>query len=136
METARPIRPYLFYYIPQEIGVIGTNDIDKIPINNSGVFETADLKSRAIYGNEMSTGLLFYGSRNADGQKRCHRDLRPYFKGGWTVGSVIRVKLDLKTWRIKFYLNGNAVRSTMSMEPKKPYWPIICFSGNCKYRFH
>merc|ERR1719150_3602767 len=120
----------------QEIGVIGTDDIDRIPVSDFGAMDTARFKSRAVYGNETGTDKLYYGSWNADGRTRCMRDLQPFFKTGWTVGSVITVKLDLNKWRIKFLLNGESVRYTMSVEPKKEYFPIISFSGNCKFFLH
>merc|ERR1719295_288755 len=120
----------------QEIGVIGTRDIDSITVSDQGAFETAGFQSRAAYGCELSTGLLFYGSCNANGVKRCHRDLRPYFNVGWTVGDVVSVRLDLYKWAIKFLLNGEAVRYTMSLEPDKTYYPMICLSGKCKYFLH
>ena len=118
-----------------EIGVIGTNDIDRIPVSDYGAVDTARFKSRAVYGSALTDGTLFYGSLNADGSHRCMRDLRPFFKRGWPVGSLITVKLDLNLGRIKFLLNGQSVRYTMSLEPNKEYFPMICFSGNCKY-FH
>merc|ERR1719334_2052397 len=120
----------------QEIGVIGTDDIDRIPVSDFGAMDTARFKSRAVYGNEIGTGKLYYGSLDEDGKARCMRDLRSFFKTGWTVGSVITVKLDLNKWRIKFLLNGESVRYTMSLEPKKEYFPMISFSGNCKYFLH
>ena len=118
----------------QEIGVIGTNDIDRIPVSDSGAMRTSGFESRACYGCDMSSNHLFYGSRSANGQIRCHRDLTQFFSKGWTVGDVITVKLDLKKSRIRFILNGKSVRHTMSLEPRKRYYPMICFSGNCKYK--
>jgi len=117
----------------QEIGVIGTSDIDRIPVSEGGILDTAGFKARASYGSQRSSGALFYGSYNANGKKRCHRDLRPYFEGGFAVEDVITVSLDLDVWRIKYLLNGEAVRYAMSLERKKTYWPVICFSGQCEY---
>jgi len=117
----------------QEIGVIGTSDIDKVPVSGGGILDTAGFKSRASYGSEMSSGALFYGSFNANGRKRCHRDLSPHFKVGFTVDDRITVILDLDVWRIKYLLNGEAVRYAMSLERQKTYYPVICFSGNCEY---
>jgi len=118
-----------------EIGVVGVCDIDQIAVSDDGVFATNAFQSRAVYGNEMSSGELFYCSYNANGHQRCRRDLRPFFKVGWTVGDVVTVIVDLtpNRWRIKYLLNGDKVRHTMSLEPNKEYFPIICFSGNCKY---
>jgi len=120
----------------QEIGVIGTNRIQQIPISDSGAIGTDEFESRACYGNEIGSGKLYYGSLNADGSARCMRDLRSFFKTGWTVGSLITVKLDLNVGRIKFLLNGEAVRYTMSLEPNKEYFPMISFCGNCKFFMH
>jgi len=116
-----------------EIGVVSVGDIDAIPVADGGVFETNAFGARAVYGNEKSSDALFYCSFDADGHQRCRRDLRPHFKTGWTVGDVVTVRLDLSKWRIKYLLNGKAVRFTMSLETNKVYFPIICFSGNCKY---
>ncbi len=64
----------------QEFGVIGTNLIERIPVRDDGVMATFKFKSRAVYGSDLSSGKLFYGSWNANGKKRCHRDLTPYFQ--------------------------------------------------------
>ena len=113
--------------------MVGTKDTNRIPVSDSGVSGTNTFKSRSVYGCEMSVDRLFYGSWNANGKKRCFRDLTPYFDVGWTVGSVITVNVNLDKRRIKYLLNGEPVRYAMSLEPKKLYYPIICFSGNCKY---
>jgi len=116
-----------------EMGVIGTSDIDSIPVSDDGAMYTPGFKSRAIYGSDMNSGSLFYGSWNANDTKRCHRDLTQYFNVGWTVGDMITVEVDLNRWRVKFMLNGKPVRYMMSLEPRKVYYPMICFSGNCQY---
>ena len=113
--------------------MVGTDNSNDIPVSDSGVRNTKQFKSRSVYGCEMSSEKLFYGSWNANGKKRCYRDLTPYFDVGWTVGSVITVNLNLDKQRIKYLLNGKPVRYAMSVEPGKAYFPIICFSGNCKY---
>merc|ERR1719356_807010 len=117
----------------QEIGVIGTADIDHIPVSDEGAMYTPAFKSRAIYGSDMSTGNLCYGSWNANNQTRCLRDLTPYFKLGWTVGDVITVGLNFDDYRVTFMLNGRPVRYMISLEPNKVYFPMICFSGDCRY---
>ena len=38
----------------QEIGVIGTSDIDRIPVSDDGVMGTVDFLSRAVYGCEIT----------------------------------------------------------------------------------
>merc|ERR1719474_683257 len=116
-----------------DLAEFGVSGIDRIPVSDGGAFNTKAYKSRAIYGSQMSNGMLFYGSCDANGRKRCHRDLRPFYKSCWTVGDVVTIKLDLDKYRIKYLLNGKAVRYTMSLESNKEYFPIICFSGNCKY---
>jgi len=120
----------------QEIGVIGTSDIDLIPVSDLGAVDTAAFQSRALYGSGLASDSLFYGSFNADNSSRCTRDLRPFFKRGWTVGSLITVKVNMETFKIKFLINGKKARRTMSLEPNKEYFPIICFSGNCQYARH
>jgi len=117
----------------QEIGVISTDDIDRVAVSDSGANATAGFKSRALYGSDLCSDLLFYGSWNRDGSARCLRDLRANFRSGWTVGSVVTVKLDLKRWTVKFLLNGSAVRYTISLEPHKTYHPVICTQGDCRY---
>jgi len=119
----------------QEIGVIGTSEIESIEIseNGHGVLETNALGQRAVYGSRLNDGVLFYGSVNEDGTARCSRDLRPFFEIGWTVGDLITVKLNLDKWRIKFSLNGKSVRYAMSLDPNKVYYPMVCCRGNCKY---
>jgi len=102
-------------------------------VSDDGALFTPGFKSRAIYGSDMNTERLFYGSWNENDTKRCHRDLTEYFKVGWTVGDVITVEVDLDKWRVKFCLNGKPVRYMMSLEPNKVYYPMICFSGNCQY---
>jgi len=120
----------------QEIGVVSVRDIDQIPVSSLGAWDTEAFGSRALYGSEMSSGLLFYGSFNSDGKKRCHRDLSPFFNVGWCAGDVITVQLDLDRWRIKYLLNGKAVRYTMSLESNRQYHRVIAFEGNCKYFLH
>jgi len=120
----------------QEIGVIGTSDIDRIPVSDFGAMDTMDFQSRALYGSGLASDMLFYGSMNADNTTRCLRDLRSFFRSGWTVGSMITVKLNLEQFKIKFLIDGKAVRYTMSLEPNKEYFPIISFSGNCQYARH
>jgi len=117
----------------QEIGVVGTADIDRIPVSDDGVMNTAEFGCRSIYGSELSSGKLCYGSWNTDNKERCLRDLAPYFNLGWTVGDVISVELNLDKGRIKFLLNGEPVRYMMSLERERTYYPMICFSGNCRY---
>jgi len=116
-----------------EFGVIGTSEIEDISISDNGALHTNALGSRSVYGSELGSGLLYYGSINADGRPRCTRDLRAHFNRNPSVGSQITVRLELNKWRIKFLLNGEPVRYAMSLEKNKKYFPVICFQGNCKF---
>ena len=120
----------------QEIGVVGTSDIATLEVSNQGALKTDAFGARSAYGSELYSNALYYGSFNADGQKRCFRDLNNWYSVGWCVGDVITVRLDLNQHRIRYLLNGKAVRYCMSLEPNKTYYPFVSFSGNCKYYLH
>eukprot|EP01084_Bolivina_argentea_P258639 436121_1 len=110
----------------QEIGVIGTTDMNDIKNNKFGAY--------SIFGNELSTNSMYYGSYNNDGSKRCFRDLSKKYDIGWTTGDIIRIKLNLNKSKIKFYLNGVNVRKAMSLQQGQTYYPIIMCAGNCQYQ--
>ena len=117
----------------QEIGVIGCNLNSEIDINSNGIKGTKEFGARAVYGNELWTDSVYYGSWNSNGKKRCYRDLRDKHHIGWCSGDVIKVKLDLDSWKIKFWLNDVRVRKSISLEAGKTYYPAIGFSGHCVY---
>jgi len=117
----------------QEIGVIGTDDITSIAVDDEGILKTEALGARSCFGCELFTDSLYYGSYNADGRKRCFRNLVPWYSLGWTAGDIITVRVDLSQYRIRFLLNDEPVRYCMSLEPGKTYFPVLSFAGNCKY---
>lgn len=118
----------------QEIGVVSSNDMTDLSISNKGAIATAQLKSRALYGCDLGQSKLFYGSWNDDNSARCYRDLTTLHKIGWVVGDIIRIVVNLSKWRIKFFLNGKAVKKVMSLQTDRVYHPVVCFSGNCRYK--
>lgn len=120
----------------QEIGVVGTCDVANISVNDKGIGATHKLGARAVYGCRMSTSSAYYGSWNGNRSNRCYRELRPdlhHKRTEWRSGDVVAVKLDLKKWTIKYYLNGKRVKKMMSVEPHS-YFPFISFAGDCKYQ--
>eukprot|EP01084_Bolivina_argentea_P040333 74546_1 len=117
----------------QEIGVIGTCDIDNIELNKGGIKYTEQFKSRAIYGNESYSNSVYYGSYNENGTERCFRDLENNFHIIWKSGDIIKVCVDLNKWKIKFFLNDEKVRKDMSLEHDKIYYPVILLSNGCVY---
>jgi len=119
----------------QEIGVIGTSDID-CEISADGVTGTSDFKARGVYGSELATDSIWYTSFNCTGSRRCFKDLRSGFIRGWTQKDQLTVIVDMHKWRIKFYLNGMKVRKVLSLQPHQPVYPFISFAGNTKYYLH
>ena len=117
----------------QEIGVIGVGHIKDMRIHMNGLKDTASFGARAIYGNELLTESLYYASYNRNNKQRCYRDLSSTSKIGWCTGDILRVTLDLDKFKIKFFINDKKVRKTMSLERYNIYYPIISFSGHCRY---
>ena len=117
----------------QEIGIIGCGGIKDKRIDINGIKDTSSFGARAIYGNELLTDSLYYASYNMDGKERCYRDLSKNSKIGWCTGDIIKVCLDLDKWKVKFYLNDQKVRKTMSIQRNNIYYPIISFAGHCRY---
>ena len=117
----------------QEIGVIGRNPGYHVDIDINGIKDTNEFGARAVYGNESLTDSVYYGSWNSSGKQRCYRDLRDKHHIGWSSGDVIKVCLDLNSWKIKFWLNGVRVRKSISLQHGRTYYPVIGFSGNCIY---
>eukprot|EP01084_Bolivina_argentea_P166129 288502_1 len=119
----------------QEIGVIGIGDIKNITINTvGGIKDTKQLSARAIYSTELFTNSSYYASYNKDGTKRCFRNLAKHGRIGWCSGDTITIFLDLQKWVIKFLLNGENVRKTISLQRNQTYYPIISFNGHCRYQ--
>lgn len=120
----------------QEIGISASDKLDNLAINDQGVSATPALKARATYGCDLSEGKVFYGSWNDNNTARCFRDLSHDHRIGWVAGDVLRVVINLSKWRIKFFLNGKAVKKVMSLQPHRTYHPVLCFSGNCRYKVY
>ena len=118
----------------QEIGVVGRNGNHKFDIDINGIKDTNEFRARAVYGNELCTDSIYYGSWNSNGKQRCYRNLKDKHHIGWCSGDVIKVCLDLNSWKIKFWLNGVRVRKSISLQQGKTYYPVIGFSGNCVYK--
>ena len=68
-----------------EIGVISLNpsNIDNIQVDDNGIIKTKAFGARVVYGSELCTSSVYYGSYNADGERRCFRDLSKKHKIGW-----------------------------------------------------
>lgn len=125
----------------QEIGIISNSDIDNIKIQKGGIKNTIGFGARAIYGNKVITGFTakpihynYYASYNDNKSIRCFKNLSGKDKQGWNDGDIIKICLNLKYGNIKFYLNGQKVRKTMSVQMNKVYFPVIAFSGHCEYQ--
>merc|ERR1712113_175275 len=119
----------------QEIGVIGTDNIENMEIGKNGIQNTRCFGSRAFYFNELLSGSLYYGSYNENGKKRCFKDLSNYKKNktGWCTGDIIKISLDLDKSKIRYFVNDKKILKSMSLESKQMYYPIILFSGHCQY---
>eukprot|EP01084_Bolivina_argentea_P259526 437917_1 len=120
----------------QEIGVIATKDIKYIKIKDRGIIATNKYLARAIYGSALCTNCIYYGSHSNNGTTRCYKDLSKKYQIGWCTGDIIKVFVDLDTWKIKFFINGVKVRKVMSLEPGNIYYPVLSFAGNCQYRLY
>lgn len=127
---------FRFVLLLLEIGIIGTKHIENIAVDDEGVIRTDAFGPRAIFGNELLSNSLYYASYNGDGKTRCFADLSKMQNRtiGWCTGDVITVCCDLRKLRIKFLLNGENVRKTMSLQKCAGYYPCIAFSGNCLFQ--
>jgi len=115
-----------------EIGAIGTDQISDIATSDDGIAATAEFGSRTIYGCDVAsdTNDAFYASLNENGSARCFKPLK-----GWAFGAgdTVKVGLDLQKSKVKFWRNDEKVRKTLSLEPKRVFYPCICFSGHCQF---
>jgi len=117
-----------------EIGVCGVNEIDDISIDDGGVSQTNALGARGVYGSELLSDSIWYGSYNSNGLQRCFKDLKDQHHIGWTAKDQIKVVVDLNLWRIKFYQNGRKVRKVLSLQSRRKYYPFVSFAGNCQFQ--
>merc|ERR1719150_1595283 len=89
----------------QEIGVVSNCDnFDDIIVQKGGIGETYNFGARAIFGNELYTNDMYYGSYNDNGMIRCKKDINA--KIGWCAKDEITVILNLNHGNIQFFLNG------------------------------
>ena len=119
----------------QEIGVVGTAEIERVAFSKKGLIETRGLGTRIVYGSEMCTGKVYYASVGGKGcnKKKVFKDLSASHHIGWCTSDVIRVRVNLEKWAIRFWLNGKKVGKQMHLERDKAYYPVIAFAGNCQY---
>ena len=105
-------------------------------MNQLGVCDTKQFGARAVYGYDHVDEEFYYASYNEDNSIRCNKDLTQLdiHQTKWCRGSVIRIVLDCDKGKIRFYLNGIQVRKAVSIEKGPTYYPIVVFSGDCKYR--
>lgn len=59
-----------------------------------------------MYGNEMRSRSIYYGSYNDNGRTRCFKNLS---KQNLSTGDMIKVCLDMNKWRIKLLLFFSAL---------------------------
>eukprot|EP01084_Bolivina_argentea_P166269 288700_1 len=119
----------------QEFGVVSHFDT-KIEMSEGGIGETALFGSRAIYGYNHLNNSFYYASYNKNNTLRCNKDLtqlKVHQNGIWRHGDIIKIVLNSDKGNIKFYLNEKQVRKSVSIQPNTTYYPIISFSGNCRY---
>ena len=116
----------------QEIGIISKWSKDII-IDRGGITDTPSLGARAFIGNELCTNSSYYASYNSNNKERIFKDLSHNFLIGWVAGDEIKICLDCDKGNIKFFLNNQKVRKTISIQKNIIYFPIISFCGNCKY---
>eukprot|EP01084_Bolivina_argentea_P141323 248346_1 len=107
------------------------NNLQNIKCLKDGITKTPKFGARALYVNELSNGLTYYVSINNNNNIRCKKQIN--HKIGWTQGAIIKTVLNLRKGNIQWFLNGEKVRKTISIEKGKIYYPIIAFSGNCQY---
>jgi len=131
-------------HVLQEIGVVSTQYIQSTVIHDNGASvkkkKAKQRGARAVIGHQSrlddeELAFMYYGSWNGDGKRRCYRDLSTkQYRRGWKAGDILKVKLDLKHYKIRFFLNDEKVRSSLSLQPGKVYHPFISFTGNCQYK--
>lgn len=117
----------------QEIGIISESDIQHIDVSDRGVVYTAGLGARAVYGNELGSDSTYYCSYNRDNKQRCYKDLTAVRVIGWTEHDILTVNMDIDKGRVKFLINGEKVRKTLSIQKENTYYPFIAFAGDCLY---
>eukprot|EP01084_Bolivina_argentea_P126365 223760_1 len=121
----------------QEFGVV--NVCDKgIQMNEFGICDTPSLGARSVYGYNNMKPTFYYASYNKNNTVRLNKDLDDLKvhkeNKTWDTGDVITVRLNMNKYSIKYFLNGQQVRKTISIQKNATYYPIILYSGHCKYQ--
>eukprot|EP01083_Nonionella_stella_P188465 694758_1 len=112
----------------QQIGIVS----DPVEITNTDdiIRDNPMFGARATYGNNEDTA--YYASYNDDKSCRCYKSLPSSV--GWCVGDEIKICLDLERGSITFYLNGQRVRKSLSVQRQKMYYPIVSNAPNNEYK--
>eukprot|EP01083_Nonionella_stella_P147374 464862_1 len=119
----------------QEFGVVSAFD-PRMVVNEFGICDTPLLGARAVYGYNEMNPTFYYAAYNDDNKVRINKDLSSlavHNNRQWCEGDVIRICLNQSKGWIKFYLNQKQVRKTISIEKNRTYYPIILYSGACKF---
>eukprot|EP01084_Bolivina_argentea_P317570 550629_1 len=129
-----------------EFGIISNFDTN-IDMNKYGILDTPQWGARAVYGyntlmklnkNNKYKGTennFYYASYNNDNTARCNKDLSTLniHQKPWSKNDVIKISVNLTKSSVKFFLNGKQVRKTVSIQKNVIYYPIILYSGNCRF---
>jgi len=117
----------------QEIGVCEhPNCHTQCNVGHKGVQAIPELGAKIVFGNELGSDSTYYTSYNSDGSLRVKKMIEQ--KRCWAVGDVVRTVLNLKKGSIQFFFNGTKVRKTLSVPRGCKYYPMMMFTGDCKYR--
>ena len=120
----------------QEIGVVGTANMQRVTLSVNGIMDAHGLGTRVVYGSEMGTGKVYFATvgGKTNNNRKVYRDLTESHQIGWVNKDVIRVRVNLQKWSIRFWLNGNKVGKQMHLKRDKAYYPVIAFAGLCQYK--
>jgi len=121
----------------QELGVIGGAQIERVSFSKHGLMATHGLGTRIVYGCERRKGRVYFASMGRRSKKKLFRDLTDVHQRiGWRTSDVIRIRVNLEKWSIRFWLNGNKVGRQMHLEKDRAYYPVIAFAGDGQYAVH
>merc|ERR1712087_82734 len=106
----------------QEVGIVSFDD-------------NHEFGAKAIYSSELATDEVFYASYDSDGKQRCRKSLvgKTMHNICWTESDTITVKLDCDKNKIKWLLNGQKVRKSLSLEAGNVWFPYVSYVGRCQY---
>lgn len=115
----------------QEIGVVENPNYRSDVAMSPGVAAMPGLGAKIVYGNEKRSGPCYYASYNSDGSVRVKKTIS---QKSWAVGDIVRTVLNLKKGNIQFFINGRKARKKLSVPKNRKYYPMLLFTGNCKYK--